>query len=307
MPVSDKRAREVARQLGHTVPEPEQPATTAELTAIAERYGVRPDLLAGRSRGNAEDLAAAIHQHTHGPATPPPVVPDTAEQASRLPSREQARAADAEAREAAAIEAHPDVVDARQAAEQAAVSLSDLERRVVEGDGDVTVDDTGKAREAARFAQLKLSAARKRIREQRELHRRQQRADVVAQVRASLTETHGPAVLAGLRDAALDSLTAYLAAVGARNDALRQAYSLLRSIGVPRHDSAHFADAAGDDTALLSYNALQVDGQEYEPLQPEKLVDHLVWKAARTAGVRGTGSKDMRVEAKNTLIPSSWQ
>ncbi|WP_413753064.1 hypothetical protein NRF20_20785 [Streptomyces sp. R-74717] len=307
MPVTDKRAREIARQLGHAIPEPEQDAAPAELAAIAERYGVRPELLAGRSRTNAEDLAAAIYQHTHGAPHQAPAVPGNAEQASRLPSREQARAAEAEAREAAAIEEHPDVVAAHQAAEQAAVTLADLERQVVEGDDDITVDHTGKAREAARFAQLKLSAARRRVRDQREQERQQQRAAAVAQVRTSLTETHGETVLDELRGTALDSLTAYLAAIDARNNALRQAYDTLRNIGTPRHDSSHFADAAGDDTALLSYNAVQLDGREYEPLQAEKLVDYLVWKAARNAGVKAAGGKDIRAEAKNTIIPTYWK
>jgi len=231
------------------------------------------------------------------------IVPEHAERAGLLPTRAQRRAQEAAARGQATIEQHPDVIAAYAAAEAAEQHLAQLEQRVLDGDRKVTATDTGQAREEARFAQLRLDAARNTARAQLAQQRQHTYDTAVQQTRDAIGDDD---VLEQLRNKATDALTAYLAAVGHHNQALRQAYATLRAAGVTRHGSAFEADKAGDDTAVYSHDSLILDGRRHEPLKPEKLADHVVWKAARNAGVKGPSNRDLRVEAKNTIIPTGW-
>lgn len=303
--VTPERAREVARNLGYTVPEPEVPADPKDLAEIADRYGLAPDLLNGRSLAAAEHLAAAIYQHTHPEEQTYPMS-HTTQTPNTVPTAEERRAAEATAREADAIEQHPAVTAAREAAEAAATLLTDLERRVIDGDQEVTVDDTGKARENARFAQLKLSAARRSVRNDREAARRQALEDHIGEARTALAETH-PAALEEKRQAALAAVSDYLTAIGDRNKSLRHAHSTFGRLGLPRHDGAWAAADAGDRHAVTGYDSVRIDSQPYEPLAPAKELDYVLWKASTTTGVGGPGGRPLRVEAKSTVVPTAWK
>ncbi|OEJ57750.1 hypothetical protein BGM19_06990 [Streptomyces agglomeratus] len=234
------------------------------------------------------------------------IVPENARRSSEMLSREQRLAIDAADRETAAVENHPDVITARQAAEEAEQQLTTLEQRVVDGDEKVTATHTGKAREEARFAQLRLSAARKAVRDQRDQDRQQAHDDALQQVRTALTDTHGPAALDELKGQAIEALTAYLTAVSGHNDALRQAVSTLRQAGLTKYDSEWEADKAGASHALVSFNSVRLDGQTHEPLQPETLTDYVVFKAARASGTKGPGGRDLRAKAYSGHIPTGW-
>ncbi|WEH16859.1 hypothetical protein [Streptomyces sp. VNUA24] len=301
--VTPERAREVARNLGYNVPEPEVPADPEDLAEIADRYGLSPDLLNGRSLAAAEHLAAAIYQHTHPEEQ---TMTHTTQTPSTAPTAEERRAAEAAAREADAVEQHPAVIAAREAAEAAATLLTDLERRVVNGDQEVTVDDTGNARERARFAQLKLSAARRSVRDEREGARRQALEDSITEARTALAETH-PLALEEKRQAALAAVSEYLTAIGDRNKSLRHAHTTFGRLGLPRHDGDWAAADVGDHHAVTGYDSIRIDSQPYEPLAPAKELDYVMWKASTTTGVGGPGGRPLRVEAKSTVVPNAWK
>lgn len=231
------------------------------------------------------------------------VVPENAERLDRIPTRAQRIAQEAAERDQATIEQQPDVVAAYTAAENAEQHLAQLEQRVLDGDTTVTATDTGQAREEARFAQLRLEAARNTARAQLEQQRQNARDAAVQQARDAIGDTD---VLEQLRNKATDALAAYLSAVAAHNQAMRRSIATMRQAGLPHYATDYEADRDGGLAATVATGTLHLDGQRYEELKPEKAADYVVWKAARTAGVKGPGNRDLRAEAKNTYIPANW-
>lgn len=293
--VTPERAREVARQLGHHIPEPHEPATPETIAEIARRHHISADRLHGRSPAAAEHLAASIAQQTQPERIS--IVPEAAARASLLPTKEQRAAAEQAAKESEGIEQHPDVAAARHAAEDAAVKLADLEQRVIEGDEKVTAQDTGKAREIARFAQLKLAAARRRIRDERDRGRQIRQQDALQAAHKALTQTHGPAALEALRGTALAALADYLTAAVAHNNARDNARQEVQRAGLPKYGTTHEADKAGAHNAVIGWDVVRIGGHDHRDIDLVKLTDEVVRPAAGAAKATGPGGRQIRATA----------
>jgi hypothetical protein len=230
------------------------------------------------------------------------IVPENALRSSDMLSRKQRIAVEAADRETAAVEAHPDVAAAREAADAAERELTALEQRVIDGDKKVTATDTGQAREEARFAQLRLSAARKSVRDQRDQDRQKTYDNAIQQARDVLNDT--PA-LDALRDQAIDAMTAYLAAIAKHNEAYTRAFNTMRQAGVKRYSADFQARADNEAHAILAAGGIVVDGQEHDRLQPAKLADYVVYKAGRATGSKGPRGI-LRVLDHTGIVPNGW-
>ncbi|GAA2118430.1 hypothetical protein [Streptomyces synnematoformans] len=226
--------------------------------------------------------------------------------AGRILTREQRRALEAQEREQAAIDADPAVAQARQDNDQAQAALAELEQRIISGDTKVTATQTGKAREDARHAELRLEAARKKVADERETRRQQERADSEQRAHRALTDTYGDGTLTELRDAAVTALATYLTAVSgynaaldtARRDLQRHDFPSEAMNGIFRH-AGDVNDVAGrghdGETILVGNDALWLGGHWHARKNPRRLYDQLIAHADRQAG----GQVAQLVEAEN--------
>lgn len=130
-------------------------------------------------------------------------------------------------------EAAAAVTTAEQEATEAEALVGALEERVRDGDDSVTVEEIAGARELGRFARLRAEAARRKA----DKARTAARLDAAQQIHDEIqqhAETAGPQ-FAELLQAAHDACTAFVTAMGERDDKLADWTRRMQLLNVPGH------------------------------------------------------------------------
>ncbi|GGK59944.1 hypothetical protein Ppa06_26330 [Planomonospora parontospora subsp. parontospora] len=128
-----------------------------------------------------------------------------------------------------------DVQQAEQEAAEAEQLVDALEKRVIDGDEDITVEQITSQRELGRFARLRAQATARKAERARRAARLKALDELRAEIEAYATD--GGAHLAKLAKEAEDANAAFLAAVAERNTRLQTWRKLMLGHEVPRHAS----------------------------------------------------------------------
>ncbi|MFG2671162.1 hypothetical protein [Streptomyces sp. NPDC048445] len=182
---------------------------------------------------------------------------------------------------------HPTDAVEQAAAEatEADALLAALEERVRDGDDTVTPDQLTSTRELGRFAKLRAEAARRKADRAAAAAAETERAGIVAQAAALVSEDGDPGKVAAAYAAARAAVEQLLTVTATHDDAVREAAALLRTVGAP---------------AMHRYVPVQHDGyvtSESEPMPATSTAPTVAQDGAavlsfgpgRTYGAVGTG------------------
>lgn len=140
-----------------------------------------------------------------------------------------------EAEEAAGTATPADVAQAERDVAQAAEQVTTLERRVVEGDEEITPDEIEKAKSLRGFAKLRAEAIRRKAERTARAKRLRAGDELRAEIEA-YTTTAGPRLVKLLRSVE-KAIDAFTAAVDERNQVTSGYFERMRDLGVPNHDN----------------------------------------------------------------------
>ncbi len=124
-----------------------------------------------------------------------------------------------------------EVTAADREAEEHARMATDLERRVAEGDDDVTAEQIDRQHGLSRFAKLRAAGARRKAELAQQARVVQARKDLRAEIES--TSLHSGEHLAGLFRAVDDAVRSFVAAADERDAVLSGWIKRLKELGVP--------------------------------------------------------------------------
>ncbi|RAY13603.1 hypothetical protein DPM19_18160 [Actinomadura craniellae] len=157
------------------------------------------------------------------PPRPRAVVADTPEKVAALLAADEVTAPATPA----------DVAQAEQEADEAAALVDALERRVVDGDEDITPEEIANAEQLGRFARLRAKATQVRAERTARANRLRACDELRAEILA-YADTSGPRFTGLLRDVE-QAVNAFTTAVNERNAITRGWYQRMRELSVPDH------------------------------------------------------------------------
>ncbi len=135
-----------------------------------------------------------------------------------------------------------EVTAADRQAEEHARMATELERRVAEGDDDVTAEQIDRQHGLSRFAKLRAAGARRKAEFAQQARTVQARKDLRAEIES--TSLHSGEKLAGLLRAADNTVRAFTAAADERDQQISGWVRRLKELGVP-HTGVPSADHQG--------------------------------------------------------------
>lgn len=168
-----------------------------------------------------------------------------------------------EAEEAAGTACPADVAQAEREATQAAEQVTTLEKRVVDGDEDVTPDEIEKAKSLSGFAKLRAEAIRRKA----ERTARADRLRACDELRAEIEAYPGTSdKLAKMLAAAEKAIGAFAVAVDERNQIVEGWRRRMQDLGVPAHLNPLVPPASQGHIGLSQQGAVIAGRRRMEPV-----------------------------------------